>query len=132
MQDQRRFPRFTLEPGYTRVIIQHVDGRAIEPVEGHAYDIGEGGVRMEADVVPPPGARIGLEMHLPGEGWPIPVIGRVVRQIDASDELAANRIAVAFHAFRSPFDRARLVRWLGRMPAGPLVDRTGEDGRAAA
>jgi len=114
MQDQRRFARFTLEPGYTRVVIDSVDGRVVDPIEGHAYDLGEGGIRLEADEVPPAGARVGILLELPGEGWPIAVSGRVIRAVDDGDELGAKRVAIAFHAFRSPFDRARLVRWLGR------------------
>ncbi len=62
-ENRRQFERFAVSPAYTEVLVR-VPGRR-EVLGGHAYDISEGGLRMELDETIEPGTSIVLEVKLP-------------------------------------------------------------------
>lgn len=113
--DRRRFPRFQLEPMYTPVAVRTMDSEAFD-IEGHAYDISEGGVRFEIDRPVPPGSRIAMQITLPNldarecsPGRSILVFANVV-WLEDEDEPAPYRTAAVFTHFARAGDRERLVR----------------------
>ena len=62
-ENRRQFERFSVTPAYTEVQVR-LPGRR-EALSGHAYDISEGGVRMELDETFEPGTSIVLEIKRP-------------------------------------------------------------------
>jgi len=118
--ERRQYPRFVVEPMYTPVAARiEADGDDDGPfdLEGHAYDISEGGARFELDHRVEPGSRIALRIFLPGlserdEGRSVLVEARVVWCEDAQDGDSGPpyRTAAAFTHFARAGDRDRLVR----------------------
>ena len=111
-QNRRRFERFTLRPMYTVVSVRPLAGG--DALEGHAYDVGEGGLRFELDSAIKPGAAVEITLTLPagrGEAEPIQVRGNIIW---ADDDGVAGpvRMAAAFTAFAGTADRERLLRQL--------------------
>lgn len=113
--DRRQYPRFVLEPMYTPIAVRVDDDGAFD-IEGHAYDISEGGVRFELDRPVPPGSRIAMQITLPsvfdgdiGPGRTILVFANVV-WLEEDDELPPHRMAAVFTHFARAGDRDRLVR----------------------
>ena len=109
----RRYERFRLEPMYTSVTVQRVEGMKLQTIEGHAYDISEAGARIELDEALPVGERIGLCLRLPGESRSIFASGRVVWVHDAEDDPGPRRMAVEFTRFLGAEDQSRLMRHVG-------------------
>jgi len=116
ISNRRQHERVSVAPMYTHVGVS-VPGVA-EPLQGHSYDVSEGGVQIELDEAIAPGTMIGLEMVLPllgtlrlaDEERIVRVIGNVVWVDDS--EPGPVRLAVAFTEFCSEADRARLVQQL--------------------
>ncbi|MCC6321582.1 MAG: PilZ domain-containing protein [Phycisphaerales bacterium] len=117
--ERRQFPRFVLEPMYTPLAVRTLEGD--QPVgafdiEGHAYDISEGGARFELDRPLKPGTRVAMQITLPsisdsdiGPGRSILVFANVV-WLDEDDQIPPYRMAVVFTHFARAGDRDRLVR----------------------
>lgn len=115
--DRRRHERFALPTAYTPIAVRTMDEQAFR-LEGHAYDISEGGLRFELDEPIAPGTRVAIQIMLPGlvgDGGPgraVFVIGNVI-WID-EEEIASGpvRMACAFTAFARAGDRERLLAQL--------------------
>ncbi|MBL8875344.1 MAG: PilZ domain-containing protein [Phycisphaerae bacterium] len=118
--NRRRFERFALQPMYTPVCVREIDGDA-SPLEGHAYDVSEGGIRFELDRAVAKGARVTMQITLPtGQGTiestqggerSVIVFGNVVWQDDS--EPGPVRMALAITSFARLGDRERLLKSLG-------------------
>ena len=85
-------------------------------VEGHAYDISEGGIRFELDRPLPPGTRVAMQITLPsinrddiGPGRSILVFANIV-WLDEDDSVGPHRMAAVFTHFARAGDRDRLLR----------------------
>lgn len=116
--DRRRFERFSVAPMYTAVAVRRLpDGEEI--AHGHAYDIGEGGVKFELDEPLDRGTPLLMQIDLPGPcaagggGRSVFAFARVVRGEADPDEPGPARMAAEFTAFGSAGDRERLLERLG-------------------
>lgn len=115
--ERRKFPRFVVEPMYTPIAARiETGGEEDAPfdLEGHAYDISEGGARFELDQAVTPGTRIAMRIFMPGlderdEGRSVLVYANVVWVADA-DEAGPYRTAAVFTHFARACDRDRLLR----------------------
>lgn len=155
--EQRRHPRYEVDPMYTSVTAERTDGGEcdmhdrVRPeanrlettrlettrlestrlettrLEGHAYDISLGGMRFELDEALPAGARVAVEVALPGCVQPIRATARVVRVFSAIDDPGPRRMAVEFETFlgasRDTLSRHIAQGWLrpARGRTAPLV-----------
>ncbi len=111
-ENRRQFERFAVIPAYTEVVVR-LPGRA-EPLEGHAYDISEGGVRMELDEPIEPGTSIVVEVKLPPGNAKASGIEEVLARgtvMWADDDGVPGpvRMGVLFDEFASNVDRDRLL-----------------------
>ena len=117
--DRRMFPRFVVEAMYTPVAARvEVEGGEDAPfdLEGHAYDISEGGMRFELDRRVEPGTCMAIRIFMPGlgerdEGRSVLVFANVVWAEDAEEGgCPPYRMAAAFARFVRAGDRDRLIR----------------------
>jgi len=115
------FERYTLPAMYTALSAKKAGaGRYV--LEGHAYDISEGGVQFELDRGLEPGTPVVLRIELPrsfgsiADERPVVVHGNVV-WVDES-EPGPVRMAVAFTRFARKADEARLKARIGRETGG--------------
>lgn len=113
--DRRQYPRFVLEPMYTPLAVRTQDNEAFD-IEGHAYDISEGGARFELDRPFPPGTKLAMQITLPsisdsdiGPGRTILVFANVV-WLDEDDQVPPHKMAAVFTHFARAGDRERLIR----------------------
>src|SRR5438309_785439 len=77
--NRRRFERLRLQPMYTTLTLCRLDNQRI--LEGHSYDISEGGVQFELDEPVEAGTPVAIEIALPRAGrgpTTIEVLGNVV------------------------------------------------------
>jgi hypothetical protein len=118
--DRRRFDRFLLNPCYTPVTVCRVIGNR-RPLQGHSYDICEGGVQFEVDHPIKPGTEVVIQITLPADGSEpagAPEVGRTVVAygnvvwVDNS-EPGPVRMAATFSRFNEG-DHERLMARLGR------------------
>ena len=113
--NRRQHARYLVSPGYTPVSLRLLDTERFS-LEGHAYDISEGGVMFELDRGVDPGTPVAVQITLPpaagdvGPGRSVFVFGNVV-WLDDSDP-GPVRMAVAFTRFARLGDRERLLRAL--------------------
>ena len=119
--DRRQFPRFVLEPMYTPLAVRTLEdddtgSGGVFDIEGHAYDISEGGVRFELDKPIPSGTKIAMQITLPsisdsdiGPGRTILVFANVV-WLDEDDQIPPYKMAAVFTHFARAGDRERLLR----------------------
>ncbi len=114
--NRRRFERFALQPMYTPVAVRFLDQEHFT-LDGHAYDISEGGVQFELDDAIEPGTPIALDITLPrcglpdeGPGRSIFVLGNVV-WCDQS-EPGPVRMALAITRYTRAGDKERLLNQL--------------------
>ena len=115
--DRRQFKRFTLQPMYSPVAVVIAepggqDGTMIE-LDGHAYDISEGGLRLELDEPIGIGTVADVRVQLPGMSDAVRATGVVVWENDSLDDPGPRRMAVRFQEFLEDEDHARLVQYLG-------------------
>ncbi len=112
--NRRQFERFSLRPMYTAVSVQRRGAEHGSRLDGHAYDIGEGGVNFELDEPVLPGESVDIEIELPGCARRIKASGEVVRcEDDPNDVLGPSRMALRFDGFESDLDLPALRRYLG-------------------
>ncbi len=115
--DRRRHSRFATPPMYHSVSVRPIE--SIEAsLDGHAYDLSEGGAQIELDETLPIGAEVALCLHLPpgfdtGPGRSIVILGRVI-WIEEDETPGPTRLAIAFREFARDVDAARLRRYLYR------------------
>lgn len=117
--NRRQFERFALAPMYTPVSVRMLDEENFA-LEGHAYDISEGGCQFELDKPIAPGTQIAMQVTLPmgmrgddiGPGRSIFVFGNVVWLDD--DGFGPVRMAIAFTRFARLGDKERLIRQMGQ------------------
>jgi c-di-GMP-binding flagellar brake protein YcgR len=109
--NRRAFERFSLPPMYTAITASRAAGACLS---GHAYDISEGGMRLELDEALAPGEVVTVDIELPGTQSSISVRGNVVWVNDADDDPGPRRHAMRFADFATPADHARLVSFLGQ------------------
>ena len=115
--NRRRYERFALSPMYTPVSVRLLDSETFD-LEGHAYDISEGGIRFELDRPIAPGTHIAMQIALPaglgsaqsGPGRSVFVLGNVVWIDD--EEPGPVRMALAITRFARAGDRERLIERL--------------------
>lgn len=114
--NRRRFERQSVPPMYTPVIVGGVQETTLE---GHGYDISEGGLQLELDRAVAPGTHIEVRVTLPGH-WTVSETERTIRALCSvvwvdESEPGPVRMAVEFKAFGSKGDHERLSRLLGGM-----------------
>lgn len=111
--NRRRHERFSLPPMYTAVTVQVVGEPKIR-LEGHCYDISEGGVQFELDDALPHGTPVQLSIELPRSGddvdprREIRVVGNVVWKDES--EPGPVRMAATFSRFAASEDKDRLFK----------------------
>lgn len=111
--NRRRHERFTLAPMYTTVLAEWMTPNGRQESTGHAYDVSEGGLRLEIDERLEPGTVVQVTMCLPGQARPIRASGSVVRTYDKADDPGPCRIALNLDRFVTPLDRQALFGCLG-------------------
>ncbi len=116
--NRRRFERFTLKPMYTPISLRRLDS-VDEPLEGHAYDVSEGGVRFDLDEPIEPGTPVAIQVTLPGQAESTSgsgtfyAIGNVVWTDRDPDEPGPSKMAAVFVRFAGSGDKERLLRQIG-------------------
>ena len=115
--NRRQHERFALAAMYTSVEAQPRGAVSQRPLLGHAYDVSEGGVRLELDDALPRGEHIDLRISLPGEQRAVHAHGEVVWSGDVEDDPGPRRMALRFTSFQHDDDHGQLVRFLGRCPS---------------
>ena len=95
---------------YSSVSVVH-KGR--EAGDGHIYEVGLGGVRLELDEPLPKRAPVELEITLPGCNEAIAARGRVVEVFDVADDPGPRRMVVEFESFKDGAEDA-LKRYLSQ------------------
>lgn len=114
--DRRIGPRHVLPVGYTPIAVRRLDENDFK-LEGHAYDISEGGVQFELDQGIEPGTAVAVRIHLPtlvgdvGPGRAVFAFGNVVWNDD--EDVGPVRLAIAFSSFARDGDAERLMRQVG-------------------
>ena len=115
-RERRRHTRFKVVPMYSSIHVHRASlGASLggQPgLEGHVYDISEGGARFELDEPLEDGERVSIEIVLPGCNKLIAVTGKVVRINDAEDDPGPRRMALMFDAFADEASRDALRRYL--------------------
>jgi hypothetical protein len=113
--ERRRYPRFEVEPMYTPIAVRLLDEDAFR-LEGHAYDVSEGGLRFETDLPIAPGTKVALQITLPtmnaatgGPGRAVFVFANVV-WLEDEDEPGPYKMAAVFSHWARAGDRERLLR----------------------
>lgn len=107
-QNRRAHSRYKLPVGYVPVEVR-IPGRRGR-LEGHAYDISQGGLRFEIDEPLPPGTRVTIELKLPKSrrGDRIRAIADVVWVGDVEDP-APYKMAARFAEFINERDASTLA-----------------------
>ncbi|MEM1329297.1 MAG: PilZ domain-containing protein [Planctomycetota bacterium] len=116
MENRREHERFALNPMYTEIALRLMDEGDFS-IEGHAYDVSEGGIQIEIDRPLEPGTEVAVRIMLPdwqhdtGPGRAVFAVGRIV-WFDDDGVHGPVRTAVAFRNFCRVGDRERLMRQL--------------------
>lgn len=113
--NRRQHERFALAPMYTPIMARLLENEEYT-LEGHAYNISEGGVQFELDHPVAPGTTIALQITLPvgaasddiGPGRSVFVFANVVWTDD--EEPGPVRMAATFTRFARLGDQERLAR----------------------
>ncbi|MBS0191376.1 MAG: PilZ domain-containing protein [Phycisphaerales bacterium] len=123
--NRRKFERFALPPMYTPICVRLADGTG-PALEGHAYDVSEGGIRFELDSALPAGTAVAVQITLPAGNGPakreleasrtVCIFGNVI-WVDQS-EPGPVRMALAITRFARLGDRERL---LGKITSGRFL-----------
>jgi len=101
---------------YTPVAVRRLP-KGEEILEGHVYDISEGGLMFELDEAVEPGVEMLVQVTLPGSGEPGPgrsvfAYATLVWDGTDEDEPGPVRMAARFTGFGGAGDRERLLRCL--------------------
>jgi hypothetical protein len=116
--DRRAFARFKLPVGYTAVRVRLLSEQQFT-LDGHAYDISEGGIQFELDLPIDPGTPVAMQIELPrgngptetdGPGRAVFILGNVVWLDDS--EPGPARMALVITRFARAGDLERLQRRL--------------------
>ena len=117
--NRRAFERFALPTAYTPMSVRLLSQTTFD-LEGHAYDISEGGIRFELDEPIPAGTSVAVKLELPGladdagPGRALFATGNVVWIDDEDIDIGPARMAIAFTTFCRAGDRERLLAQLGQ------------------
>jgi hypothetical protein len=103
-----------LPAAYTSVEACRASPHAQRGLIGHAYDVSEGGVRIELDEPLPRDETVQLRLNLPGEQSPVAASANVVWVNDELDDPGPRRMALRFTDFVTSDDRDRLLRFIGQ------------------
>lgn len=122
MIDRRRHERFALPPMCNEVRVQRIRSGRMELLTGSAYDVSEGGLRIELDDRLEPGEHVNATLVLPGTGddaHPREVyLACDVKWVNPEDDdPAMPRMALGIVRFLDETSRARLLTFLGARPA---------------
>ena len=110
--DRRRFERFAVAPMYTPVSVRLLADSTYD-FDGHAYDVGEGGLRLELDRPIDPGTPIAIQVTLPGEGErAVFAFANIVWVQEDEAEPGPVRMGAAFTRFARSQDKDRLLMQL--------------------
>jgi hypothetical protein len=115
--NRRQHERFALAPMYTPITARLLENEEFT-LEGHAYNISEGGVQFELDHPIAPGTSIALQITLPtgsaavdlGPGRSVFVFANIIWIDD--EEPGPVRMAAAFTRFARFGDKERLLRMI--------------------
>lgn len=119
--DRRRFPRFDLEAMYTTIAVRTLENDTFE-LQGHSYDISEGGIRFELDRGIERGTQIAMMINLPtmnagdeahGPDHAVYVFATIV-WIEDENEPGPIKMAAVFNRWARQGDRERLIAELGK------------------
>ncbi len=114
--NRRAHERFQVNPGYTSMALRVHPDETEFALEGHVYDISEGGVCFELDRPIDPGQTVSIRIDLPmtgqdiGPGRAVFLTGNIV-WCDL-EEPGASRMALAVTRFDRAGDRERLIKSL--------------------
>lgn len=111
--NRRLHERFALPAMYTTVEATSAMSVGQEPMHGHAYDISEGGARIELDEPLPEGEPLQVRFTFPGETTNVSAHADVVWVNPEEDDPGPRRMALKFTDFVTRADHDRLVRFLG-------------------
>lgn len=113
--DRRARERFALPAAYTPVVVRRADDPR-RALDGHAYDVSEGGLCFELDEPIEPGAWVELMIELPEPkalgSNPSASFVRAIGEVMWMDDDGVRgpvRMAARFEAFPADFDRQRLA-----------------------
>ncbi|MEO0511685.1 MAG: PilZ domain-containing protein [Planctomycetota bacterium] len=116
--ERRRFERFDVRPMYTPIAVRLLDETDFT-MEGHAYDVSEGGVRFDLDRPVAPGTPVVIRLDLRiaesgvprtgGPGRAVFVFSNTV-WLDDSELPGEVSLAAAFTRFAHAGDRERLLQ----------------------
>lgn len=114
--NRRIHERFMLQPGYTSAAVrQHPDEQSFS-LEGHVYDISEGGICFELDRPLEPGSTVSMMIDLPsncndtGPGRAVFVTGNIVWC--EVEEPGASKMALAITRYDRAGDKGRMIKAL--------------------
>lgn len=119
--DRRRFPRFELEAMYTTIAVRTLDQDEFR-LQGHSYDVSEGGIRFELDRGIERGTEVAMMINLPtmnegsdafGPEAAVFVFATVV-WIEDENEPGPIKMAAVFNRWARRGDRERLLAELGK------------------
>ena len=119
--DRRRFPRFELEAMYTTIAVRTLDQDEFR-LQGHSYDVSEGGIRFELDRGIERGTEVAMMINLPtmndgsdayGPEAAVFVFATIV-WIEDENEPGPIKMAAVFNRWARRGDRERLLAELGK------------------
>lgn len=116
--NRRRFERFQLSPMYSSLAVRLLDDPEFT-LEGHGWDVCEGGICFELDRAIAPGTPVVIRIDLPhdrfgnppelGPGRSAFVFANIV-WLSEDDGIGPARMAAAFTSFARQGDKERLIR----------------------
>lgn len=115
--DRRRHTRFSLLPMYSRIVVQPLE-QPQRLLEGHAYDLSEGGVRFDLDEPLAPGQRVAIRIDVPQTWAERSTQRRIIFAfanivwVDDEDPFGPAQMAAIFTQFARAEDEATLHRRL--------------------
>jgi len=115
--NRRHFERFAVQPMYSEIAVDRVLEGRMRRVEGHVYDVSEGGLRVELDERLDVGEHVNVSFVLPGQSRDdadaaIHAACQVVWVNDDLDDPAAARHALRVTAYQGERSRQRLLHCL--------------------
>lgn len=115
--NRRRFERFSLNAAYTPVVVRTLDSEGLT-LEGHSYDLSEGGLKFEIDREIKPGTPVSVQITVPS---PVAAAGGGSRTVTAlgcvvwsdTEEPGPVVTGAVFSCFPRDGDKESLLRHLG-------------------